>query len=41
MKEGVKAHNILFDEEGNLNGAPKGYRDFFIKESNHFLGFGD
>jgi len=41
MKEGVKAHNILFDKEGNLNGAPKGYRNFFIKESNHLLGFED
>ena len=41
VTEGVKAHNILFDEEGNLTGTPKGYRDFFIKESNDFLGFED
>ena len=40
-KNGVKAHNISFNEEGNLVGAPTGYRDFFIKESNRFLGFQD
>ena len=39
IKKGVKAHNISFDEQGNLIKAPKGYRDFFIKESNRFLGF--
>ena len=41
MEEGVKAYNMSFDKEGNLTGAPKGYRDFFIKESNRFLGFED
>ena len=41
ITEGVKAHNISFDKEGNVTGAPKGYRDFFIKESNRFLGFED
>ena len=41
MEEGVKAYNISFDKEGNLTGTTKGYRDFFIKESNHFLGFED
>ena len=40
-KKGVKAHNMSFDKQGNLIGVPKGYRDFFIKESNHFLGFKD
>ena len=40
-KQGVKAHNMSFDEEGNLKGAPQGYRDFFTKESNRFLGFED
>ena len=40
-KKGVKAHNISFDKEGNLVGVPKGYRDFFIKESNRVLGFED
>ena len=41
VKDGVKSHNILFDKQGNLIGAPTGYRDFFIKESNRFLGFKD
>ena len=40
-KEGVNAHNIYFNEQGDLVGAPEGYRDFFIKESNLFLGFED
>ena len=40
-KNGVKAHNMSFDEDGNLIGAPKGYRDFFTNESNRFLGFED
>ena len=40
-EKGVKAHNISFDEEGNLVGAPDDYRDFFIRESNRFLGFED
>ena len=39
VKNGVKAHNILFDKQGNLIKVPTGYRDFFIKESNRFLGF--
>ena len=38
-KNGVQAHNILFDKQGNLIKVPTGYRDFFIKESNRFLGF--
>ena len=38
-KNGVKAHNILFDEQGNLIKVPIGYRDFFMKESNRLLGF--
>ena len=37
----VKAHNIHFDEQGNVCGAPGGYRDFFIKESDMVLGFDD
>ena len=40
-EDGVKVHNISFDDQGNLLNTPKGYRDFFIKESNHFLGFED
>ena len=38
-KNGVQAHNILFDKQGNLITVPTGYRDFFIKESNWLLGF--
>ncbi len=37
----VKAHNITFDNLGNMQGVPKGYRDFFLKEADAFLGFGD
>ena len=40
-KQGVKAHNMSFDEEGNLIGAPEGYRAFFNKETDRFLGFED
>ncbi len=35
----VKVHNIDFDEAGNLLNAPPGYRDFFLNESDEFLGF--
>ena len=41
VKEGVKAHNIFIDKQGNLIGAPTGYRKFFIKETNRLLGFED
>ena len=42
LKDGtVKAHNISFDKQGNMLGAPVGYRDFFQKETNRFLGFED
>ena len=34
----VQIHNIEFDEQGNLTNAPKGYRKFFMKETNKFLG---
>lgn len=34
----VRVHNIQFDEQANLRGAPQGYRDFFIDESNKLLG---
>lgn len=37
----VQAHNITFDKEGNLSGAPDGYREFFLKETNRLLGFED
>ena len=41
VKEGVKAYNISIDRQGNLIGAPSGYRKFFIKETDRLLGFED
>lgn len=38
---GVVVHNICFDEMGNMTGVPLGYRDFFLKESDALLGFGE
>ena len=35
----VKVHNIEFDDQANLLGAPGGYREFFLKESDRLLGF--
>ncbi len=35
----VRVHNISFDRQGNLIGAPPGYRNFFINESDRLLGF--
>ena len=35
----VNVHNIRFDEQANLLGAPSGYRDFFLNESDKLLGF--
>ena len=35
----VKVHNIRFDEQANLLGAPNGYREFFLQESDKLLGF--
>ena len=37
----VKIHNMTLDEDGNLQGAPAGYRDFFLKETDRLLGFAD
>ena len=37
----VRVHNIRFDKEGNMEGAPDGYRAFFLKESDKLLGFGE
>ncbi len=34
----VKVHNIKFDEQGNLEGAPNTFRQFFLDESDRFLG---
>ena len=36
----VRVHNIAFDEQANLLGAPSSYRQFFLKESDRLLGFG-
>ena len=35
----VKIHNIRVDRYGNINGAPDGYRDFFLTETDRLLGF--
>ena len=40
-KNAVAIHNITLDEHGNLLNAPKGYREFFVKESDALLGFAD
>ena len=38
---GVTVHNLRFDKNGNMIGVPSGYRDFFLKETDALLGFGD
>ena len=35
----VKIHPIMMDKMANLQGAPKGYRDFFMEEGDRLLGF--
>ena len=35
----VKVHNIAFDDQANLLGAPGSYREFFLRESDRLLGF--
>ena len=37
----VKIHSLTLDKDGNLVNAPKGYRDFFVNESDRLLGFTD
>ena len=37
----VVIHNMTLDEHGNLLDAPRGYRDFFVKETDNLLGFAD
>ena len=37
----VNVHNIGFDKMGNMVGAPTGYREFFLKETDRLLGFED
>ena len=39
-REGVVIYNISVDEDGNLDGAPAGYRKFFMDETDRLLGFG-
>lgn len=34
----VKVHRLTMDEKGNIQGAPKGYRDFFLKEQARLFG---
>ena len=34
----VQVHNLFFDSEGRLKNPPAGYRDFFVKEMDRFLG---
>ena len=40
-RNSVKIHNIGLDGNGDLEGVPEGYRDFFIRESDQLLGFAD
>ena len=37
-KESIRVHNIEFDRQGNLLGAPESYGDFFLKETDSLLG---
>ena len=41
VKNAVQIHNIEVDSDGNLENAPPGYRDFFLRESDRLLGFED
>ena len=37
----VDIHNMGLDDDGNLEGAPPGYREFFLRETDQLLGFAD
>ncbi len=37
----VTIHNLSLDGDGNLRSVPRGYRDFFAKETDRLLGFAD
>ena len=37
----VKIHSMSLDADGNLHGAPAGYREFFLRETDRLLGFAD
>ena len=41
VRNAVQIHNIEVDGDGNLENAPSGYRDFFLRESDRLLGFED
>ena len=41
VKNAVRIHNLEVDSDGNLENAPPGYRDFFLRESDRLLGFED
>lgn len=40
-RNAVVIHNMTLDKYGNLQDAPEGYRDFFLKETDQLLGFAD
>lgn len=40
-RNAVVLHNMTLDKYGNLQDAPEGYRDFFLKETDQLLGFAD
>ena len=37
----VQIHNLRLDEYGNIENAPPGYRDFFLRETDTLLGLDD
>ena len=39
QEDGVKIHNITFDEIGNFKNEPDDYRSFFLRETERLLGF--
>ena len=38
-RNSVQIHNLSLDKQGNLQDAPPGYRDFFLRETDRLLGF--
>ena len=41
QRNSVKIHNLYLDEYGNIENAPPGYRDFFLRETDTLLGLDD
>ena len=37
-RNSVQIHSLELDRGGNIRNAPKGYRDFFMRETDHLLG---